>query len=145
MQFHFGAALAFVVVACVFLGVTLFVGKVLRPHTPNPAKGAVYECGETALGTGWFNFNPRFYISGLVFLVFDVEVAFTYPVATAYGHWLSVGDGAVAFGEIAAFVAMLFLGLMYVWRRGDLEWVKPRPAGNQEDVAAWTPNQSSQP
>ena len=131
MELHFASVLAFLVVACVFLAATLLVGKFLRPATPNPLKNAGYECGETAIGSGWFNFNPRFYIVALIFLIFDVEVAFTFPVATVFRAWVAAGDGGVAFLEIAAFVAVLALGLAYVWRKRDLEWLRP-PAPRQD-------------
>jgi NADH-quinone oxidoreductase subunit A len=124
MPIEFANVLIFVVLAAVFLLVTLTVGKLLRPSSPSIAKGATYECGEHAMGPGWFNFNPRFYVVALVFLIFDVEVAFTYPVATVFRRWVARGDGAVAFVEIALFVAVLALGLVYVWRRGDLDWVR---------------------
>lgn len=124
MQFHFGAALAFVVVAGAFLLVTLLVGRLLRPSVPTASKGMAYECGEQPLGAGWFNFNPRFYVVALVFLIFEVEVAFTFPVAAAFRRWVAAGDGALAFLEIALFVLVLALGLAYVWVKGDLEWVR---------------------
>jgi NADH-quinone oxidoreductase subunit A len=124
MQFHFATVLVFLLVACLFLAITLTLGKLVRPSTPNPEKGAVYECGEQALGSGWFNFNPRFYVVALVFLIFDIEVAFTYPVATVFRRWLATGDGAIAFAEIGVFVAILGFALAYVWRRGDLEWLR---------------------
>ena len=127
MQFHFAAVLVFLLVACLFLAVTLTLGKLVRPSTPSPEKGAVYECGEQALGSGWFNFNPRFYVVALVFLVFDIEIAFTFPVATVFTRFLATGDGRAAFFEIAAFMAILAFALAYVWRRGDLEWVRPAP------------------
>ena len=76
------------------------------------------------LGSGWFNFNPRFYVVALVFLIFDVEVAFTYPVAVVFKRWIARGDGAVAFGELGVFMAILVFALAYVWRRGDLEWLR---------------------
>jgi NADH-quinone oxidoreductase subunit A len=139
MLFQLGSALAFVIVACVFLAVTLLIGKILRPATPDAAKGAVYECGEQPIGAGWFNFNPRFYIVALVFLIFDVEVAFTFPVATAFRRWVARGEAGIAFAEIAAFVAILALGLAYVWRKGDLEWVRPGevdPAAGTGDLPA---------
>jgi NADH-quinone oxidoreductase subunit A len=125
MAFHFASVLVFLLVGCAFLAITLSLGKLVRPHVPSPQKGAVYECGEQALGAGWFNFNPRFYVVALIFLIFDIEIAFTYPVATVFSRWLATGDGALAFFEIAAFVAVLAFGLAYVWRRGDLEWLRP--------------------
>src|SRR4051812_40060303 len=125
MQVHFASLLIFLVVAGLFLGVTLLLGSLVRPSTPNATKGTVYECGEQPLGGGWFNYNPRFYVVALVFLIFDVEVAFTFPVATVFRRWVATGDGGVAFFEIIAFVAVLALGLAYVWRKGDLEWLRP--------------------
>ena len=124
MMIEFASVLIFVVLAGVFLLATLSLGRLVRPSAPNRAKGATYECGEQPLGSGWFNFNPRFYIVALVFLIFDVEVAFTYPVATVFHRWVARGDGGVAFFEIALFIAVLGLGLGYVWRRGDLDWLR---------------------
>jgi NADH-quinone oxidoreductase subunit A len=123
MLFDFANVLVFLGVAALFLFVTLALGRVLRPTTPDAAKGTVYECGEAPIGGGWFNFNPRFVLVALVFLVFDVEVAFTYPVAIAFRRWVDAGEGATAFVEIAAFVVVLALGLAYVWARGDLAWL----------------------
>ena len=124
MPIEFANVLIFLSLAGIFLLCTLSLGRLVRPSAPNAAKGATYECGEQALGSGWFNFNPRFYVVALVFLIFDVEVAFTYPVATVFQRWVARGDGGVAFLEIALFIAVLGLGLVYVWRRGDLDWVK---------------------
>ena len=124
MLVHFGAVLAFALVACGFLLATLTLGRLLRPSTQNAAKGTVYECGEQPIGAGWFNFNPRFYVVALVFLIFDVEVAFTFPVAAVFQRWLANGEGLTALVEIALFVAVLAVGLAYVWRKGDLEWIR---------------------
>ena len=124
MQFEFANVIIFIGLAFGFLFMTLGLGKLLRPSTQDPQKGMIYECGEMPIGQGWFNFNPRFYIVALIFLVFDVEVAFTWPVASVFNRWVAMGDGALAFFEIAAFVLVLSLGLAYVWVRGDLEWLK---------------------
>lgn len=124
MPIEFAQVLIFMLLAGVFLLVTLGVGRLLRPHSPTAAKGASYECGEQAMGGGWFNFNPRFYLVALVFLIFDVEAAFTYPVAAVFQRWVARGEGGAAFAEIGAFMAILGLGLAYVWRRGDLDWVR---------------------
>ncbi len=124
MPIEFANVLIFIILAAAFLLVTLTIGRLVRPAAPSATKGATYECGEQALGPGWFNFNPRFYVVALVFLIFDVEVAFTYPVATVFERWVARGDGALAFLEIAMFIAVLALGLAYVWRRGDLDWVR---------------------
>ena len=133
MLFHFGSVLVFLLVALGFLAVTLLIGRLLRPSTPSHDKGMGYECGEQPLGGGWFNFNPRFYMVALVFLIFDVEVAFTYPVAAVFLDWVRTGQGATAFAEIAAFIAVLALGLAYVWRRGDLRWLGELPPADTRD------------
>lgn len=124
MRFELASIFFFVVVGLSVPLAMLTVGWILRPRTPNPAKATIYECGEVPVQAAWFNFNPRFYIVALVFLVFDVEVAFTYPVATVFRREVLLGRGAVAVMELAAFIAVLALGLAYVWRHGDLEWIK---------------------
>jgi NADH-quinone oxidoreductase subunit A len=124
MPSEFANVLVFVVLAAAFLGVTLLLGRFLRPSAPNAVKSAIYECGEGTLGDSWFNFNPRFYLIALTFLIFDVEVAFTYPVAVVFRRWVARGAAGQAFVEIGLFVVVLALGLAYVWRRGDLEWLR---------------------
>lgn len=124
MRFELASIFFFVVVGLSVPLAMLTVGWIVRPRTPNPAKAAIYECGEAPVHSAWFNFNPRFYIVALVFLVFDVEVAFTYPVATVFRREVLLGRGGVAFVELVVFIAVLALGLAYVWRRGDLEWIK---------------------
>ena len=124
MLFDLSSIFFFVVVGISVPLAMLTLGWLVRPHTPNPEKLTTYECGEPPVEAAWFNFNPRFYIVALVFLVFDVEVAFTYPVAVVFRRWVAVGGGGVAFGELALFVGILALGLAYVWRRGDLDWIR---------------------
>src|ERR1700752_5372616 len=110
----------------------LTIGWLVRPHTPNPAKLTTYECGEIQVQEALFNFNPRFYIVALVFLVFVVEVAFTYPVAVVFRRWVAGGAGGFAFVELGVFVAILALALAYVWRRGDLDWIREQPSERQQ-------------
>jgi NADH-quinone oxidoreductase subunit A len=124
MQFQLANVLVFLALAVGFLAMTLLIGRFLRPSTPNLDKLTVYECGEKPLSGAWFNFNPRFYIIALIFLIFDVEVAFTYPVAIVFQRWVASGEGAFAFFELLVFILILMLGLAYVWRKGDLEWIK---------------------
>src|SRR5205085_6826785 len=102
----------------------LTLGWLVRPRVPNEIKATIYECGEKPIQQAWFNFNPRFYIVALIFLIFDVEVAFTYPVAVVFKRWVAEGMGAIAFGEVVVFVLILGVGLAYVWRKGDLEWIR---------------------
>jgi NADH-quinone oxidoreductase subunit A len=115
---------AFFFVAVAFVLGSLLFGKLLRPHAPTAGKIETYECGEAPIGQAWFNFNPRFYVVALVYVVFDVEIAFIYPVATVLKRWVAAGRGAIALIEILGFVVILLLGLAYVWIEGDLEWIR---------------------
>ena len=107
MQFHFASVLVFLLVACVFLAVTLLLGKLIRPHTPDRTRARSTSAARSRSSRRWFNFNPRFYIVALIFLIFDVEVAFTYPVAMVFKRWVAIGQGGLAFVELLAFVAIL--------------------------------------
>jgi NADH-quinone oxidoreductase subunit A len=124
MRFELASIFFFVVVGLSVPLLMLTLGWLVRPRTPNPTKLTVYECGEVPVHSAWFNFNPRFYIVALIFLIFDVEVAFTWPVATVFRRWVARGQGGFAFAELVLFVAFLVLALAYVWRHGDLEWIK---------------------
>jgi len=124
MQFNLVNVLVFLTVGALFIGATLFVGRLIRPHTPDQEKSSTYECAERPIALAWFNFNPRFYIIAIIFLIFDVEIAFTYPVATVFRRWVAAGAGLYAFLELALFLAIIGLGLAYVWAKGDLEWIK---------------------
>ena len=130
MPFHFANVLLFSATAILFVFGSLLAGRFLRPNAPNREKNMIYECGEKPIGQAWFNFNPRFYLIALVFVIFEVEIAFMYPVASVYKWFLDRGQGLLAFAEIFVFVAILAVGLAYVWAMGDLEWVK----GLKQDV-----------
>jgi NADH-quinone oxidoreductase subunit A len=115
----------------IFLGLGVFLcalmmglGALVRPSNPERAKLTTYECGEVVEGNSWINFNIRFYVVALVFVIFDVEVAFIYPVVAVFKKWVGEGRGMFALIEIALFIAILVCGLVYVWRKGDLQWVK---------------------
>ena len=124
MQFELASIFFFVGVGVSVPLLMLTLGWLVRPATPNTLKTTIYECGEIPVQQAWFNFNPRFYIVALIFLIFDVEVAFTYPVAVVFNHWVKKGMGGFAFAELFVFIAILALGLAYVWRHGDLEWIR---------------------
>jgi len=124
MLFDFANVLVFTVLALGFVGVNLLIGRLLRPSNPQVRKLSTYECGEPAMGSAWVNFNIRFYIVALIFIIFEVEIAFIFPVASVFRRWLEGGQGVFAFFEILIFVGILFLGLVYAWVKGDLEWVK---------------------
>ena len=126
MGFDFGAVLVFAIVAVGFAlgGITL--SRLVGPRIPNAEKATIYECGERPVGVAWFNFNPRFYLVALVFVIFEVEIALTFPVVAVYRSWVEQGPlfAWAAFGELLAFTLVLVVGLAWVWAHGDLEWVK---------------------
>jgi NADH-quinone oxidoreductase subunit A len=132
VPFHFANVLLFAVTAIGFVLLSLVGGRFLRPSNPTAEKEMIYECGEKPIGHAWYNFNPRFYLIALVFVIFEVEIAFMYPVASVYRSFVEKGEGFLVFGEIFVFVAILGVGLAYVWAMGDLEWVK----GLRQDVLA---------
>jgi NADH-quinone oxidoreductase subunit A len=126
MGFQFGAVLAFAAVAVGFVLATLTIFKVIRPAFPEPDKAMIYECGEKPIGQAWFNFNPRFYLVALVFVIFEVDIALTFPVVVVYRDWVAHSPrmGWIAFVELFLFTAILVVGLVWVWAHGDLEWMK---------------------
>lgn len=187
----------FAAVGIVFLFVNLLVGRFVRPHDPHAEKLEIYECGEPTIGSSFVQFDLRFYVVALLFIIFDVEVAFFFPWAAAFGKATNLMDerlvvvervenqvvltpdavglyqelgvrnptvptaipaslagevqptseieqasevihaGArqlawVTIVDIAAFFAVLLIGFAYVWKRGDLDWVR---AVSQEKAA----------
>ena len=127
---EFGMVLLFIIGGILFTGLCLFVARLLRPNRPNDEKLSSYECGEDAVGDAWSQFNVRFYIIGLIFLLFEVEIVFLFPWATVFGQkdLIEGTDGRwgwFALVEAFLFVGILVLGLAYAWVNGFLEWVKP--------------------
>ena len=133
MYFQFANVLVFFALAFVLCGLMLGLGQLLRPSNPNLGKLSTYECGEPPSGPAWINFNIRFYLIALVFVIFDVELAFVYPVVAVFREWIKDGKGAFALTEIGLFIGILAVGLVYVWVKGDLEWLKRIP---EEDAPA---------
>jgi NADH-quinone oxidoreductase subunit A len=137
MGFEFGAVLVFAIVAVGFAlgGITL--SRILGPRFPNPEKATIYECGERPIGVAWFNFNPRFYLVALVFVIFEVDIALTFPVVAVYREWAQASASLawVAFVELFLFTAILVVGLAWVWAHGDLEWVKNLTGASYEAPA----------
>jgi len=177
----------FATVAALFLFVNLLVGRLVRPNLPNEEKLEVYECGEPVIGSSFVQFDLRFYVVALLFIIFDVEVAFFFPWATVFGkstqltapemaivstesgeqlsavassrlQELGVVDlsridadsvsqtaqqiALTSFADICVFFAVLLVGFAYVWKRGDLDWV--RATSNQRgEVVERAPPQSA--
>jgi NADH-quinone oxidoreductase subunit A len=167
-----GYLLLFLVVGVAFIFVHLMIGKLIRPAKPNREKQTIYECGEPTIGSAWIQFDVRFYVVALLFVIFDVEVAFFFPWAVVFGKANALanerldraqrvqltrelvppvtesplagrpaapapaGREAVvepqaasqlawlAFWDIMVFFGVLLVGFAYLWRRGDLDWVR---------------------
>ncbi len=155
----------FALTGFVFLFSNLVLGWLVRPRLPNEEKLEVYECGEPTIGSSFVQFDLRFYVVALLFIIFDVEVAFFFPWAVVFGKAtqlaaappvaqatsvvptrlkeLGLADSAVSksgqggdvgqsagklalmsFADIGVFFAVLLVGFAYVWKRGDLDWVR---------------------
>jgi NADH-quinone oxidoreductase subunit A len=185
----------FALVGFVFLFSNLVLGWLVRPRLPNVEKLEIYECGEPTIGSSFVQFDLRFYVVALLFIIFDVEVAFFFPWATVFGKAtqlaagppaaVSTSDSVVAgtvaahsrelglrdvaaassvdnpelrqsardlaltsFADIGVFFGVLLVGFAYVWKRGDLDWVraltreKPEPAKRPPIPRALEPSQS---
>jgi len=156
-----GHFLIFTVSAIGFLLAPLLIGKLVRPRLPTPEKDVTYECGEPSIGTSYIQFDLRFYVVALLFIIFDVEVVFFFPWAAVFGNIMQLADTALSpetrrhlseqlltlpsgsltnensisassaltlgwtsFVDVLAFFGILLVGFAYVWKRGDLEWVR---------------------
>lgn len=160
--------LVFVGVGATMLAANLAVGWFVRPDKPSVEKGEAYECGEEPIGTSWVQFDLRFYVVALLFVIFDVEIAFFFPWAVVFGSANKLADEGVpvaqrveianqlsptttapppaaagafarfAFLEMLVFFVILLLGFAYLWKRGDLEWVRSTE-GQAVDAGPRTP------
>jgi NADH-quinone oxidoreductase subunit A len=152
----------FIIAGTALVMTPLLIGRLIRPNKPTAEKDAVYECGEPTIGSSFIQWDLRFYTIALLFIVFDVEVAFFFPWATLYGGTMQLADsqldtasrfdltdkllnqvpgtsaasgevitsgqavdlGLLAISDILVFFGVLLVGFAYVWKRGDLEWVR---------------------
>jgi NADH-quinone oxidoreductase subunit A len=137
MLFDFANVLIFLIVGVLFVGGSLLVSRLVQTVHPTAAKLSNYECGEEVVGSPWIKFNIRFYMVALGFIIFDVETVFLFPWAVVFRDL-----GLFAFVEMMIFVAILLVGLAYIWAKGDIEWVKPRPGlvGTRPGVAGSEPS-----
>jgi len=166
--------LVFLAVGSFFLFIHLLMGKVIRPARPQAEKLTIYECGEPTVGSAWIQFDLRYYVVALLFVVFDVEVAFFFPWAVVFGDLNMIakdvyppgknhaavvaeltpsapdvapagditreaaqGWAWVAFFDILVFFGVLLVGFAYLWRRGDIDWVRTvesHPAATADEL-----------
>ncbi|HEX8059288.1 MAG TPA: NADH-quinone oxidoreductase subunit A [Cyclobacteriaceae bacterium] len=127
-----GEVLLFIIGGLLFVSLALLVSKIIRPSRPNPEKLTSYESGEEPVGTPWIQYNVRFYVIALIFILFEVEVVFLFPWATIFSNKELINETNGSWGWFAMtgmliFVGLLALGLAYAWRNGHLDWVKSKP------------------
>ncbi len=128
--FHYFMVFVFTVFGFLFVFANVSVlGKLLfRPVMPDESKLTTYECGEPTIGSSWVQFDIRFYTVALIFIVFDVELVFLFPWAAVFSKL-----GAPALWKVLIFVAVLGVGFINAWKKGDLDWVTSTAA---HDLAA---------
>jgi len=109
----------FALLSIVLIVGALILQRLIAPSRKGTLKDSTYECGEVPEGNAWVQFNIRFYVIALIFLIFDVEVVILFPWAVVFKD-----IGLVAFVEMFIFLFILTVGLVAVWHRRDLDWVK---------------------
>lgn len=120
MLTEFGQVFIFILLAVVFVAMGLITNWLIRPARPTPEKQLIYECGEDTAGPAHLKFNIRFYVIALAFLLFDLEFVMLFPWATVFGP---LGPPAFWLGMV--FLVVLIVGDLYLWKKGDLDWVLP--------------------
>lgn len=101
-----------------------FLSVLLAPKKPSHLKSTPYECGEQPVGSAWSAFNIRFYVIGLIFIIFDVESVLMFPIASIFRELNDMGEGGYALIIFLSFISVLIEGIAYCWKKGDLDWVK---------------------
>ena len=126
---EFGKVFIYLAMGILFVLFTFFLGWLVALKKPNPVKLSSYECGEEPTGNSWIQFNSRFYVVALIFLLFDVEMVFIFPWATIFSQETLLAAesrwGWLTLIEMFIFIGILLIGLMYVWKKGDLNWIRP--------------------
>lgn len=127
---EFGEVLLFLVAGVLFILISLLGSKLIRANRPNAQKLSTYESGEEPTSTAWTQFNIRFYIVALIFILFEVELVFLFPWSTVFANKDLIDQtnglwGWFTLTEMIIFILLLALGLAYAWVNGLLDWVKP--------------------
>ena len=138
---EYGTALLLLVLAVIVAGALLGLSRLVSPHNPTKEKQLTYECGENPLSSAWLRFNIRFYVVALVFVLFDVEMALVYPPAAIFKNLTTCTTNwqpaLIVFGELLFFLGVLFLGLVYIWGKGDLGWIRTFRAPPEPGLRSW--------
>jgi NADH-quinone oxidoreductase subunit A len=114
--------LIFIAVAAVLGGALITVPLLIAPSKPNPEKLSAYECGFPAFGDARMKFDVRFYLVAILFIIFDLEVAFLFPWAITLTDLNGGAAGLFAFWSMMVFLGVLTVGFIYEWKKGALEW-----------------------
>ncbi len=109
-------------IALGFSGAFIGISALLGPRKPTPEKLDVYECGMPPLGDARERFSVKFFLVAILFILFDVEAVFLFPWAVLFKDFQKMGMGVFIFWEMTAFLLILVLGLVYVWKRKALDW-----------------------
>src|SRR6478735_7497623 len=117
MNLAYAAILITVGIALLVIAILLGAGALLRPRNPTATKGEAFECGNPPSGPAWRRFDVKFYLTAILFIVFDVEVVFLYPWAALFK-----GLGWFGFLSMLSFIVALIVALAYCWKKGALEW-----------------------
>jgi NADH-quinone oxidoreductase subunit A len=113
----YGVVLAVAVAGVLLVAVAFGLARLVAPHHATKSKLTTYECGIDPVGEGWSQSQIRYYVFGFLFVIFDVESVFLFPWARVF---VSLGYTAVV--EMAIFIGILAVGLLYAWRKGVLRW-----------------------
>ena len=134
MYQNYSPVLILTIFALILIALPLVIQYLISPRDNKSGDKLIpYECGELPEGSAWVKFNIRFYIIALVFIIFDVEIVFMFPWALVYKDY-----GLLGFMEMFLFISILLVGLFYVWKKGDLDWVKMEirnPKGRYKHLA----------
>jgi len=114
--------LVLVVIAGLFGLVSVTLSSLIGPKKPSALKLSPYECGCEPVGSARERFSVKFYLIAMLFILFDIEAVFLYPWAVVFKSFIKAGFGAFMFGEMLVFIAILFVGYIYIWKKGALEW-----------------------
>ena len=124
----FGLLLFTLAGIAIILG-ALTIGRFLRPTLPHPEKDEPYECGEPPVGSSWVQFDLRFYVVALVFVIFDIEIALFYPWAVVFRQ-----AGMAGLWDMLFFFGVIVVGFVYLWRYGYLDWVRATEGQSRQRI-----------
>lgn len=121
---NYGYPLLFFIGGILFCVMNFTLARLLAPRKASPEKRVAYECGEYPIGKAWVQYNVRYYLYAMMFVLFDVEVVFLFPWAVGFRKMLlNPSIGYLAFGEMLVFLFFLIAAVGYAWKKGVMEWL----------------------